>query len=145
MGIYMDSARVIQYLKDLKASGVPEEQAEAQLIALENMLQGLATKSELLAMKNELLDKIDTRLDKIEGIFDGKLDKIDTRLDKIEGIFDGKLDKIEGIFDGKLDKAVNNLKWFVVYVVAGTFAVSFIFPVVTGLVVNAVSKWIGKI
>jgi len=127
MGIYMDSARVIQYLKDLKASGVPEEQAEAQLIALENMLQGLATKSELLAMKNELLDKIDTRLDKIEGIFDGKLDKI------------------EGIFDGKLDKAVNNLKWFVVYVVAGTFAVSFIFPVVTGLVVNAVSKWIGKI
>jgi len=138
MGIYMDSARVIQYLKDLKASGVPEEQAEAQLIALENMLQGLATKSELLAMKNELLDKIDTRLDKIEGIFDGKLDKI-------EGIFDGKLDKIEGIFDGKLDKAVNNLKWFVVYVVAGTFAVSFIFPVVTGLVVNAVSKWIGKI
>ncbi len=134
----MDSARVIQYLKDLKASGVPEEQAEAQLIALENMLQGLATKSELLAMKNELLDKIDTRLDKIEGIFDGKLDKI-------EGIFDGKLDKIEGIFDGKLDKAVNNLKWFVVYVVAGTFAVSFIFPVVTGLVVNAVSKWIGKI
>jgi hypothetical protein len=116
MGIYMDSARVIQYLKDLKASGVPEEQAEAQLIALENMLQGLATKSELLAMKNELLDKMDTRLDKIEGIF-----------------------------DGKLDKAVNNLKWFVVYVVAGTFAVSFIFPVVTGLVVNAVSKWIGKI
>ena len=101
----MDSARVIQYLKDLKASGVPEEQAEAQLIALESMLQGLATKSELLAMKNELLDKIDTRL----------------------------------------DKAVNNLKWFVVYVVAGTFAVSFIFPVVTGLVVNAVSKWIGKI
>ena len=101
----MDSARVIQYLKDLKASGVPEEQAEAQLIALENMLQGLATKSELLAMKNELLDKIDTRL----------------------------------------DKAVNNLKWFVVYVAAGTFAVSFIFPVVTGLVVNAVSKWIGKI
>jgi|GEM_PF-1517671 hypothetical protein len=49
MGIYMDSARVIQYLKDLKASGVPEEQAEAQLIALESMLQGLATKSDLKA------------------------------------------------------------------------------------------------
>jgi len=45
----MDSARVIQYLKDLKASGVPEEQAEAQLIALESMLQGLATKSDLKA------------------------------------------------------------------------------------------------
>lgn len=82
----MENVNTLQYFLDLKEAKVPEEQAEAQLIALENMLQGLATKSELLAMKNELLDKIDTRL----------------------------------------DKAVNNLKWFVVYVVAGTFAVSFI-------------------
>ena len=116
----MDSARVIQYLKDLKASGVPEEQAEAQLIALENMLQGLATKSELLAMKNELKTEISLLRKDIQRI-DTKLQDFATKSELL-AMKNELLDKI----DTRLDKAVNNLKWFVVYVVAGTFAVSFI-------------------
>ena len=108
----MESIRTIQYIRELRASGISQEQAEAQVIALEKALTDLATKSDLKTEIALVRQDLKTEI---------------------------------ALVRQELKDIVNDLKWFVVYVVAGTFAVSFIFPVVTGLVVNAVSKWIGKI
>ena len=108
----MESIRTIQYIRELRASGISQEQAEAQVIALEKALTDLATKSDLKTEIALVRQDLKTEI---------------------------------ALVRQELKDIVNDLKWFVVYVVVGTVMATFAFPVLAGLVVNAVSKWIGKI
>lgn len=134
----MESARTIQYIRELKAAGISQEQAEAQVIALENALTDLATKSELLAVKDELNNKIDKLATKeeLKSVRDElKADIKDVR---------AEIKEVVNNLKAEIKDATNNLKWFVVYVVAGTAIGAFVLPVSVSVVTDAISKWLGK-
>ena len=119
----MESIRTIQYIRELRASGISQEQAEAQVIALEKALTDLATKSDLKTEIALVRQDLKTEIALVRQDLKTEIALVRQELKDI----------------------VNDLKWFVVYVVVGTVMATFAFPVLAGLVVNAVSKWIGKI
>ena len=58
----------LKYYKDLKAGGVSDEQAEAEICALQSALDELATKEDLKNELNNLEIKINTKIDSIKTI-----------------------------------------------------------------------------
>ena len=130
----MESIRTIQYIRELRASGISQEQAEAQVIALEKALTDLATKSDLKTEIALVRQDLKTEIALVRQ--DLKTEIALVRQDLKTEI---------ALVRQELKDIVNDLKWFVVYVVVGTVMATFAFPVLAGLVVNAVSKWIGKI
>ena len=63
----MENINTLQYFLDLKASKVPEDLAVKQAFALNNALNGVATKEDL----NNLEKRIDSKLSTIEKIGGG--------------------------------------------------------------------------
>lgn len=75
----------LKYYKDLKAGGVSDEQAEAEIRALQSALDGLATKEDLHNEFNILNKKIasveaglNTKIDSVEARLNVKIDSIKT-------------------------------------------------------------------
>jgi len=64
----------LKYYKDLKAGGVSDEQAEAEIRALQSALDGIATKEDL---HNEL-QVLNTKIDSVEARLNIKIDSIKT-------------------------------------------------------------------
>jgi len=58
----------LKYYKDLKAGGVSDEQAEAEIRALQSALDGIATKEDLHNELHNLEIKINTKIDSIKTI-----------------------------------------------------------------------------
>ena len=84
----------LKYYKDLKAGGVSDEQAEAEIRALQSALDDLATKEDLHNELNILNKKIDsveaglnTKIDSVEAGLNTKIDSVEARLNvKIDSI-----------------------------------------------------------
>lgn len=91
----------LKYYKDLKASGVSDEQAEAEIRALQSALDGLATKEDLHNELNSLENKINKKIDSVEEKLNNKIDAVDTKLtakiDCLEARLNTKIDSIKTI------------------------------------------------
>jgi hypothetical protein len=58
----------LKYFKDLKAGGVSDEQAEAEIRALQSALDGLATKEDLKNEISALESRLNLKIDSIKTI-----------------------------------------------------------------------------
>ena len=68
----------LKYYKDLKAGGVSDEQAEAEIRALQSALDGIATKEDLHNELHNLEIKINNKIDSVESKLNNKIDSIKT-------------------------------------------------------------------
>lgn len=91
----------LKYYKDLKASGVSDEQAEAEIRALQSALNDLATKEDLRSELNSLENKIKKKMDSVEAGLNTKIDsvktKLNTKIDAVEARLGTKIDSIKTI------------------------------------------------
>ena len=68
----------LKYYKDLKAGGVSDEQAEAEIRALQSALDGIATKEDLHNELHNLEITINTKIDFVATGLNTKIDSIKT-------------------------------------------------------------------
>jgi len=122
MPIHFDT---FEYIKLLTEAGVPQDQAEAQMQALREVMAGGAVAPvEMVIQKTALLERVDrfkqeldAKLDNFKLEFDAKLDRFrcefDAKLDK----FDARLDNFKLEFNARLDKLggqITSLRWLLI-------------------------------
>ncbi len=134
----------LKYVKHLKQAGVSDEQAEAQAVALAEILQAglqdFAKKSDLDNLESRLNGRIDKlasdlngKTDKLESDLNGKIDKLDGKIDALENRLNGKIDLFRTELSGKIDAQRAEfmlMKWLLSGIFTGVVALvlrSFIF------------------
>lgn len=111
----------LKYLEILKASGIAEKQAKAQLevcseivsLSIENKIskdeiQQLELKTErkdlemreLVNAMNSKFELLVTKIDKVEANLSAKIEKLDTKIDVVEANLNAKIEKL----DAKIDR-----------------------------------------
>jgi len=104
----------LKYYKDLKAGGVSDEQAEAEIRALQSALDGIATKEDLKNELNNLEVKINSKIDAVEADLNTKTDSLENRLnakiDSVEARLNAKIDSVATGLNTKID-SIKTIGW----------------------------------
>jgi tape measure domain-containing protein len=93
MGNVVDT---LEYVKELRAAGVPEQQAEAQAKALSKAIsEGVVTKEHF----DITLERMDHRIDTLEEKFNHRIDtleeKVNHRIDTLEEKVNHRIEQLE--------------------------------------------------
>ncbi|WP_217916317.1 coiled-coil domain-containing protein [Duganella sp. BJB1802] len=123
----------LAYAKKLEEAGLPQQQAEAQSLALRDALaESTVTPGDLVLLKTDVVARIEmlrsevqAQIEKLRGDLQGQIaklrDDLQAQIEKLRDDLQGQIEKLRGDLQGRIDalKAHMDARFNILYVLTG--------------------------
>ena len=112
----------LSYARKLEEAGLPQQQAEAQSLALRDALaESTVTPGDLLLLKTDVVARIEMLRSDVHAQIEKLRSEIQAQIEKLRSDMQGQIEKLRSDIQGQIDalKAHMNIRFNILYMLTG--------------------------